>query len=86
MPEAKTAITINYKDKATAFAIQKSVVPDNLELPDGIHIFMAVVENTLEIEVLSERSIGSLVSTLDDLLSCIQAGEKALEEAKASID
>jgi hypothetical protein len=81
MPEAKTAISINYRDKATALAIQKSVVPDNLELPDGIHIFLAVVGNTLEIEVLSDRSIGSLVSTLDDLLSCIQAGERALEEA-----
>ena len=80
MPEAKTAITIIYKDKATALAIQKSVAPDNLELSDGIHIFMAVVGNTLEIEVLSDRSIGSLVSTLDDLLSCIQAGEKALDE------
>ena len=81
MPEANTVIKIDYRDKKTALAIQKSVVPDNLELPDGIHIFMAVVGNTLEIEVLSERSIGSLVSTLDDLLSCIQAGEKALGEA-----
>ena len=81
MPEAKTAITINYRDKETALAIQKSVVPDNLDLPDGIHIMMGVVGSTLEIEVFSERSIGSLVSTLDDLLSCIQAGEKALGEA-----
>ena len=81
MPEANTAITIDYKDKETALAIQKSVVPDNLDLPDGIHIMMGVVGSTLEIEVLSERSLGSLVSTLDDLLSCIQAGEKALGEA-----
>jgi hypothetical protein len=80
MPEAKTQITIDYKDKETALAIQKSVTPDNIELPDGIHIFISVVESTLEIEVLSERTIGSLVSTLDDLLSCIQAGERALEE------
>jgi hypothetical protein len=81
MPEANTVIKIEYKDKETALAIQKSVTPDNLELPDGIHIFLAVLGSTLEIEVMSERSIGSLVSTLDDLLSCIQAGEKALGEA-----
>lgn len=79
MPDAKTTITINYKDQATARAIQKSVKPDNIDLPDDTHIFLAVVGSTLEIEVLSERSIGSLVSTLDDLLSCIQAGEKAIE-------
>lgn len=81
MPETNTVIRIVYKDKETALAIQKSVTPDNMELPDGIHIFIAVIDNTLEIEVLSERSISSLVSTLDDLLSCIQAGEKALGEA-----
>jgi hypothetical protein len=39
-----------------------------------------VNDNTLEIEVFSERSIGSLVATLDDLLSCVQAAEKTLEE------
>lgn len=81
MPEAKTSIKIDYKDKATAIAIQKSVTPDNIKLPDGIHIFLAAVDNTLEIDIYSERTIGSLVSTIDDLLSCIQAGEKALEES-----
>ena len=80
MPEAKTSITIDYKDHASALAIQKSVVPDNVKLPDGVHIFISVEGSVLKIEVFSERSIGSLVSTLDDLLSCIQAGEKALEE------
>jgi hypothetical protein len=80
MPETNTSIKIDYRDKATALAIQKSVVPDNLDLPDGIHIMVGVNGSTLEIDVLSERSISSLVSTLDDLLSCIQAGEKVLGE------
>ena len=80
MPDTKTTITIDYKDSKTALAIQKSITPDNLDLPNGIHIFVAVMGSKLEIEVISERSIGSLVSTLDDLLSCIQAGEKALGE------
>ena len=80
MPDAKTTITIEYRDTETALSIQKSITPDNIDLPDGTHILVTVVDSTLEIEVLSERSIGSLVSTLDDLLSCIQAGEKALGE------
>ena len=81
MPESKTTISIDYKDKATAIAVQKSISPDNLSLPDGMHIFLAIVESTLEMEIVTDRSIGSLVSTLDDLLSCVQAAEKALEEA-----
>ncbi len=79
MPESKTSITIDYRDKETAIAVQKSISPDNLSLPDGMHIFLAVRGSTLELEVVTDRSIGSLVSTLDDLLSCVQAAEKALE-------
>ncbi len=79
MPETSTAIKIEYRDRETAIAVQKSVSPDNIKLPDGIHIMLAVMGSTLEIDVHSDRSLGSLVSTLDDLLSCIQAAEKALD-------
>ena len=78
MPDTKATITISYRDSETALSIQKSITPDNIDLPDGIHILVTSVDSTLEIEVLSEKSIGSLISTLDDLLSCIQAGEKAI--------
>lgn len=78
--ESSTRISIRYKDNQTARAIQKSITPDNLGAPDGMHIIAIVNKNTLEIEIVSDRSIGSLVSTLDDLLSCIQAAEKTLEE------
>jgi hypothetical protein len=78
--ESSTQITIKYKDSATARAIQKSITPDNLGAPDGMHIIASVKKNILEIEIVSDRSIGSLVGTLDDLLSCIQAAERTLEE------
>lgn len=81
MPDTSstTKIQISYIDEKTARAIQKAVTPDNIGAPDGIHILTLVNGKTLEIEVYSERSIGSLVSTLDDLLSCVQAAEKTLE-------
>jgi hypothetical protein len=82
MPATKstTNIQLIYRDKKTARAIQKAIIPDNIGAPDGIHIITVVEENVLGIEVISDRSIGSLVSTLDDLLSCIQAAEKTLQE------
>jgi len=82
MPVANstTSIKIRYSDEKTARAIQKAITPDNIGAPDGMHIMALVDGNTLEIEVFSDRSIGSLVSTLDDMLSCIQAAEKTLEE------
>jgi hypothetical protein len=73
-----TQIQIVYSDEKTAKAIQKAITPDNIGAPNGIHIMTFVNGVTLEIKVHSERSIGSLVSTLDDLLSCVKAAEKTL--------
>ena len=82
MPDtsSSTHIQIRYSDEKTARAIQRAITPDNIGAPEGMHIMALVDENVLEIEVFSDRSIGSLVSTLDDLLSCIQAAEKTLED------
>ncbi len=77
---SKTRIEFSYRNKKTARAIQKAITPDNIDAPDGIHIIVTLDKNKLLLEVDSERSIGSLVSTLDDLLSCIQAAEETLEE------
>lgn len=82
MPDtsSSTKIEIAYVDEKTARAIQKAITPDNVGAPDGMHIMAYVENNKLIIEVMSDRSIGSLVSTLDDLLSCVQAAEKTLEK------
>ena len=82
MPDtsSSTQIQIRYSDEKTARSIQRAITPDNIGAPEGMHIMALVDENVLEIEVFSDRSIGSLVSTLDDLLSCIQAAEKTLED------
>lgn len=81
MPESsKTVIQIDYGSQEKAVTVQKAITPDNLEVPDGMHIITLVQGSVLEIEVHSDRSIGSLVATLDDMLSCIQAAEKTIEE------
>jgi hypothetical protein len=76
----ETKIQLKYKDNFTATAIQKAIIPDNIGIPDGIKIWVYVEQNILRIEAYSNRNLGSLVSTLDDLLSCIQSAEKALED------
>ena len=80
MPESSTKIEIAYSDEETARAIQKAITPDNIGAPDGMHIMAFLDQNKLILEIASDRSIGSLVSTLDDLLSCVQAAEKTLEK------
>jgi hypothetical protein len=76
---SETKLQFKYKNNLTATAIQKAVTPDNIGVPDGIEIRIYVEKNNLKIEIISKRNLGSLVSTIDDLLSCIQAAEKTLE-------
>ncbi len=75
--EAK--VKISYPDEATALAALESVEPDNLEAPEGIKIHAERIKNELLITVATSRGVGTFASTLDDLLSCLSAAEKALK-------
>ena len=77
---SSTQIQIRYSDEKTARTIQRAITPDNIGAPEDMQIRVMVNENILEIEIYSDRSIGSLISTLDDLLSCIQVAEITIEE------
>jgi hypothetical protein len=76
---SRTEIMIKYRDVDTARAVQSAIEPDNVALPTGISIITSVRGASLIIEIDCERSIGSLVTTLDDLLACIQSAEQTLE-------
>jgi hypothetical protein len=80
MPEASTTIDIHYEDSNTAQSIMEAISPDNLDAPEGIDIEVRVYGDILKIHILCSREIGSLLSTVDDLLSCIQAAERAIDE------
>ncbi len=48
MPESsKTVIAIDYGEANTAKAIQKAINPDNLGVPDGMHIITVVQGSVL---------------------------------------
>lgn len=77
--DSQTKITIRYSSPMAAESIMNAIKPDNIDAPDGINIEADVDESTLSIHIASNKSLGSLVSTLDDLLSCIQAAESTLK-------
>jgi hypothetical protein len=80
MPEASTTIDIQYGDSKTARSIMEAISPDNLDAPEGIKIDAKVDENILKVSITCSRDIGSLLSTVDDLLSCVQAAESAINK------
>ncbi|MBS7619414.1 hypothetical protein KEJ21_02055 [Candidatus Bathyarchaeota archaeon] len=72
-------IKINYPDKASAESILKAISPDNRSAPPGIEIKSEVSKNAVKLSISCVKGLGSLISTIDDLLSCIQIAEKALK-------
>lgn len=77
-PEACAAIEIVYEDAQTARYILDAISPDNLKAPQGVSIKAVVEGCTLKVSVSCARGVGSLTSTVDDLLSCVQAAERAI--------
>ena len=79
-PETRVQITIHYNDPETAASILEATTPDNQEAPQGVTIDSSVQDATLHITVTSFAGMATLIATVDDLLSCIQAAEKALNQ------
>ncbi len=79
-PETRVEITLSYKDPETAASIREATVPDNQGTPPGVKIHATTEDATLHITVTATTGMAPLIATVDDLLSCIQAAEKALQE------
>ena len=71
-------LELKFKDTDTARSIMDAVSPDNVQIPEGIDINMDLNENVLSIKVSCSKGVGSMIATLEDLLSCIQAAEKTI--------
>jgi len=77
-PEVAATIKIRYKDEVTACTVWRAVSPDNFQTPQGITIEAVTVGCELRVSIVCSRGLGSLIATVDDLLSCIQAAETAI--------
>jgi len=75
--QSEAVVRIRYGDEASAEAVMRAISPDNLKA-EGISIDAVSRDGVLEVRVTCGRGVGSLVATLDDVLSCISAAEKAL--------
>lgn len=82
-PEAFASFSFSYGKHETAKTILKAIEPDNVKAPPGISIDTEIEGSTLLVKISCARGIGSLIATIDDLLSCIQAAEKAIGELRA---
>lgn len=75
----EVGITIHLRDKAVAKALQNSLKPDNVNLPEGLGMEMRLDGKSLIIGFSSTGRLESLISTVDDVLECCQLSTKVLE-------
>jgi hypothetical protein len=64
-------IELDFKSETIAKRTLLAITPDNSPLPSDLEINCKVRNNSLSIEISSERSIESLGSTLEDIMSAI---------------
>ncbi len=76
--EASATISILYEDAEASRSIMEAVSPDNLQSPPGVTVEASIVGPRLQLTVTCASGVKSLLATVDDLLSCVQAAERAI--------
>lgn len=79
----KVTIGMSLKgDKRLLKAIYESLIPDNVDIPEGMDVKMKLSGNSLRIELSGDRRIriDTLISTLDEVLEACSMIERAMEE------
>lgn len=76
----KLVIEKKLLSKEIARAIKEAIHPDNKEAPTNTEIELELLESSLIIKINSTADVPSFLRTIDDLLVCINAAERALNE------
>jgi len=78
--KVKVRILIEFKNDREARAVYGSLKPDNIDLPKGLDIEMRIDKKLLIVDFSSIGKLETLISTIDDLLTCSQASINTLKE------
>ena len=77
----KIMIKIRHASRKLAESIAKAVSPDNLKAPPNVIVKTQARGNVTTSIVKCER-LETFITTIDDLLLCMDAAQKTLEEIK----
>ena len=76
---AKVCASFRYETEATAEIIIGAISPDNFPVPPSLSIKSSRWKTEAKTRVFCTKGFGTLLATLDDLLSCIQLAEKTIQ-------
>ena len=78
----KAEFYFNYSSGKKAKSIVRAIAPDNLTTPFGLIIKARRDVRRVAVKIVTIRKVETLLSTINDLLSCIQAAESVLNIVK----
>ena len=78
----KAEFYFNYSSGKKAKSIVRAITPDNLTTPFGLIIKARRNVRRVAVKIVTIRKVETLLSTINDLLSCIQAAESVLNIVK----
>jgi len=76
---SEISIRREYASPRIATGVLMAVSPDNKDAPRDTKIEMRAEGSTLLVTITSEADLPSFLRTVDDLLLCLQAAEKAAD-------
>lgn len=79
----KAVIRLETEEAKKARSLVRATVPDNISTPRYLRIKSLVRGRLVTFNIETSR-LDTLVATIDDLLSCIQAAEKSMVAVKKS--
>lgn len=77
--DVSTIVEINYMTEIGNYILE-AISPDNYDAPKDVKVEAKVEDSTLKLKISCSKGFGSLLATVDDLLSCIQAAVKSIGE------
>jgi hypothetical protein len=71
MVKLQAEVALEFESYDDAKRVLITVAPDNTPLPSGLAINSYVKDNTVIFEVSCERSLESMMSTIEDIMSAV---------------
>lgn len=78
----KAKLQFTYATKREAEAVNDAISPDNIKTPSGLRVETIRRNTDLLTRIQCEKSIETLIATLDDLVACISVAEQSFKAAQ----
>lgn len=79
--EIRIRLRIKFKIASELCAVMNSLMPDNIDCPDGLSVEMYGESNCLVFDISCKREICVIINTVDEILSHITMARHVISNA-----